>query len=126
MAAFYLMAGILHIQSPGGFLAITPNWVPFPLAVVYFTGAAEILGAIGLMIPRAIIDWARPAAGIGLALYAICVYPANINHAVNSISVGGEALGWSYHAPRLLFQPIFIWWALFVGENIIWPFKPKA
>ena len=35
-------------------------------------GVAEIAGAIGLMIPRL-----RYAAGIGLALYALCVWPAN-------------------------------------------------
>ena len=51
LAIFYLIAGIAHIRSPEGFLAITPDWVPFAEQVILFTGLAEIAGAIGLMIP---------------------------------------------------------------------------
>jgi uncharacterized membrane protein len=87
VAAFYLLAGIAHLRSPGGFLAITPAWIPFPEFVIAFTGVAEIAGAIGLMIPRL-----RYAAGIGLALYALCVWPANIHHAINNVAVDGRTL----------------------------------
>ncbi len=117
LAIFYLLAGLAHLRSPEGFLKITPEWVPYPAQMVAFTGIAEIAGAIGLMIPRF-----RYAAGIGLALYAICVYPANINHAINAIEVGGRSLSWAYHGPRLAFQPVFVWWALWVGYVIEWPF----
>ena len=65
LALIYLIAGIIHLRSPGGFLAITPTWVPFPAHVVAFTGIAEIAGAIGLITRRC-----RYAAGIGLTLYA--------------------------------------------------------
>lgn len=123
LAIFYLLAGIAHIRSPGGFLAITPIWVPFPELVVFLTGIAEIAGAIGLLIPPRLIPHVRYAAGIGLALYALCVFPANINHAINNIAVGGETASWAYHGPRLLFQPVFIWWALIVGGVINWPFS---
>jgi uncharacterized membrane protein len=118
LALFYLLAGIAHLRSPAGFIKITPDWVPFPAEVVVLTGIAEIAGAIGLTIPGF-----RKAAGIGLALYAVCVYPANINHAINAIEIGGTSLGWSYHAPRLAFQPVFVWWALWVGMVINWPFR---
>lgn len=123
LAAIFLLAGIIHIKAPGGFLQITPAWVPFPEQMIFLTGVAEILGAIGLMIPRKILGWSRPAAGIGLALYAICVFPANINHAINDIAIGGNDLSWWYHGPRLLFQPVIVWAALFAGEVIRWPFK---
>lgn len=125
LAIFYLVAGIMHIRSPGGFLAITPDWVPYPEQIVFFTGIAEIAGAIGLLLPPHIISKARYFAGIGLALYALCVWPANINHAMNNIAIGGETLGWGYHGPRLLFQPIFIWWALIVGGITNWPFGSR-
>jgi uncharacterized membrane protein len=125
LALFYLLAGIAHIRAPGGFLAITPDWVPFAEQVVLFTGIAEIAGAIGLMIRPKAMPGIRYAAGIGLALYALCVYPANINHAVNNIALGGETASWLYHGPRLAFQPIFIWWALISGGVINWPFRPK-
>jgi uncharacterized membrane protein len=120
LAAVYLLAGIAHIARPEGFLAITPTWVPFPDHVIFWTGVAEIAGAVGLFVPRL-----RRAAGIGLALYALCVWPANIRHAVEGIAVGGTVLGWGYHAPRLAFQPVFIWWALFAGAVIDWPFRTR-
>jgi uncharacterized membrane protein len=126
LVVFYAFAGYIHLVSPAGFVAITPDWVPFPKEVVALTGIAEILGAIGLLVPRSIIRWARPAAGIGLALYAVCVWPANINHAINNIPMNGETLSWWYHGPRLAFQPVFIWAALWVGEVIQWPFGRKS
>lgn len=118
LAAIYFLAGVAHIRTPEGFLAITPQWVPYPESVIFWTGIAEILGAIGLFIPKF-----RKAAGIGLALYALCVYPANINHALNNIAMNGEILSWWYHGPRLAFQPIAIWWTLWASRVIDWPFK---
>jgi uncharacterized membrane protein len=120
LAAFYLLAGIAHIRSPAGFLAITPDWVPYPEQVIFWTGVAEIAGAIGLLVPRL-----RLSAGVGLALYALCVYPANINHALNGIAIGGTALGMGYHIPRLLLQPVIIWLALWVGGVTDWPFQRR-
>ena len=117
-ALFYFSAGVMHLKSPGGFLAITPDWVPLPHAVVFITGVAEIAGAIGLLLPLF-----QRAAGLGLALYALCVWPANFNHALNDITVSGTQLSWYYHGPRLLFQPVLIWLALWVGGLINWPFR---
>jgi uncharacterized membrane protein len=118
VALAYLVAGVAHLRSPGGFLQITPGWVPFPEAVVALTGIAEIAGAIGLVIPRL-----RYAAGVGLALYALCVWPANINHALYDIAIGGRDLSGWYHGPRLLLQPVIIWLALWVGHVTDWPFR---
>ena len=118
VALAYVIAGVAHLRAPGGFLQITPGWVPYPEAVVALTGIAEIAGAIGLMIPRL-----RYAAGIGLALYALCVWPANINHALNDIAIGGRDLSWWYHGPRLVLQPFIIWLALWVGHVVDWPFR---
>ncbi len=112
----YLAAGVLHIARPEPFLAITPDWVPLPATVVLLTGIAEIAGAIGLALPPL-----RRAAGWGLAAYALCVFPANIHHAVDSVAVGGAVLGWGYHGPRLLLQPVIIWWALFAAGITRWP-----
>lgn len=126
LALFYFAAGVAHLRSPAGFLAITPDWVPFPEAVVAFTGLAEIAGAIGLLVPRTLLGWARPAAGIGLALYAICVWPANFHHASANIAIGGETLSWYYHGPRLAAQPLIIWAALWVGEVTDWPFRKRG
>lgn len=121
LAAIYVIAGVAHIRSPAGFVQITPDWVPAPQFVVLATGLCEIVGAVALaFVPRL-----RRAAGIGLAAYAVCVFPANINHAINDIAVGGVQMSWWYHGPRLLFQPVAVWWALWVGGVTDWPFGAK-
>ncbi len=120
IAAAYLFVGIVHLRSPNGFMPIVPDWVPYPLETILLTGVCEIAGAIGLMIPRF-----RRAAAWGLAAYAVCVFPANIKHAVEGVIIGGTQLGWSYHAPRLAFQPVLVWWALFAGGIVTWPFRRR-
>ena len=120
LAAAYLAAGILHVIVPGPFLGILPPWVPIAPSVILLTGLAEIAGAVGLMIPRL-----RRAAGIGLAAYAVCVFPANIQHAISDLALADPQLGWAYHGPRLLLQPVIVWWALWAGEVIDWPFRRR-
>ena len=120
MVAFYFVAGVYHLRNPDAFLPIVPDWVPLPRETVLLTGVCELAGAIGLMTTRL-----RYAAGIGLALYALCVWPANIKHAVDGVVLGGVKLGWGYHAPRLALQPVLIWWALYVGEVTRWPFARR-
>ena len=121
LAAFYFAAGILHLKSPAGFISIVPSFVPWPAEAVWFTGICEIVGAIGLMVPKL-----QKAAGMGLALYAICVFPANINHALNHIDVGALPNSWWYHGPRFLLQPVLVWWALFCAGTITWPAKQQS
>ncbi len=121
LALAYVAVGVVHIRSPNGFLPIMPDWVPFPRDVVIWTGVAEIAGAIGLLIPRL-----RRAAAWGLAAYAVCVFPANIKHAVDGVVLSGTALGWGYHGPRLLAQPLIVWWALWAGGITDWPFRQHA
>ena len=118
LSALYLVAGLAHLLWPAPFLTITPSWIPFAPVVIVLTGAAELAGAAGLWIPRL-----RRAAGIGLALYAVCVYPANIKHALDFAADPGTGVGWWYHAPRLLLQPVIAWWALWAAGVIDWPFR---
>jgi len=73
-----------------------------------------------------IVIFMAVAAGIGLALYALCVWPANFNHALADIAISGRDLGWAYHGPRLAFQPVLIWLALWVGNVSDWPFRKST
>ncbi|MBP6013386.1 MAG: DoxX family protein [Alphaproteobacteria bacterium] len=121
LAAAYGFVGIVHLRSPEVFLPIVPDWVPFPRETVLLTGAAEIAGAVALLTTRL-----RYAAGVMLALYAVCVFPANVKHAMEDIMIGGTRLSWWYHGPRLAFQPVIVWWALFCGGVISWPFRQQS
>lgn len=123
LAALYAVAGYLHITAPDPFLKITPQWVAWPEAVVLWTGIAELLGAAGLVQPWSIR--LRKAAAIGLALYALCVWPANINHFTMDMARADGGLGLAYHVPRMIIQPLIIWLALWAGGATDWPFRPR-
>ncbi|NEU11260.1 DoxX family protein [Methylobacterium sp. BTF04] len=118
LMAAYGFIGVVHLVATDKFLPIMPNWVPAPHLVVVLTGLCELAGVVGLLWPPT-----RRWAGILLALYAVCVFPANIKHAVEGISIAGLPDSWWYHGPRLAFQPVFVWWALYATHVIDWPFS---
>jgi uncharacterized membrane protein len=120
LALTYVPFGALHLTLTERMLPIMPPAIPFPREVIVFTGLCEIAGGLALLWLRT-----RRFAGIMLALYAVAVYPANVHHAVNNVDVPGLPSTWWYHAPRLAFQPVFVWWALFAGEVIDWPLRAK-
>lgn len=123
IAIIYAAAGLLHLAAPAPFISITPNWVPLPEAVVALTGIAEILGAAALVQP-----WSRRlryAGAAGLALYALCVFPANINHFMIDMARPDGGLGLAYHVPRMFLQPLIIWLTLWSGGVTDWPLRRR-
>ena len=121
MAALYLTAAWFHLAAPAPFVRIVPPLVPQPELVVWLTGLAELLGALALAQP-----WSAPlrrAAGAALALYALCVWPANVNHMMTDMARPDHGWGLVYHVPRMLAQPLLIWLALWVSGMIEWPFR---
>ena len=123
LAAFYAFAGYMHIVRPDPFLSIMPSLIPFPEQVIFWTGIAEILGAMALVQPFNLP--LRRAAGIGLALYALCVWPANINHFMIDMAREDGGLGLAYHVPRMFAQPVIIAWALWAGDVQIFGRKAR-
>lgn len=123
LALFYFAAGVIHIAAPVPFMTIMPRWVPMPEEVVFLTGIAELLGAIGLA--QGISLPLRRAAAIGLALYAVCVFPANINHFALDMAKPGHGAGLAYHVPRMFAQPLLVWLALWTGGVTDWPWKAR-
>lgn len=124
LALFYALAGYAHLANPEPFLKIMPGVVPWPEQVVLWTGVAELAGALGLLQPFS--RRAQQAAGIGLAAYALCVWPANINHFALDMARENGGLGLGYHIPRMIAQPVLIWLALWASEATDWPFDRKA
>jgi uncharacterized membrane protein len=120
MAVALWLAGIDHFASPERYVAMMPAFVPLPYQVALFTGACEIAGGIGLVVPQL-----RRLAGIMLAIYFCAVFPANIKNAVEGLTVEGlPAAAW-YYWVRLLFQPLVIWWALYAATVIDWPLRAR-
>lgn len=123
LAALYAIAGWLHIVNPKPFLQITPGWVPYADIVIWLTGIAELLGAAALAQP--VSSRLRKAGAMGLAAYAVCVFPANINHFMMDMARADMGLGLGYHLPRMVLQPILVWLALWVGGVIDWPIRRR-
>jgi uncharacterized membrane protein len=120
LAAFYAAAGIAHLWVPDKLLAITPSWVPYAREVIFITGLCELAGAVALVTKPL-----RRSAGIALAAYAVCVWPANFKHAIDGVDLPYIANSWIYHGPRLALQPVIVWWALYCAGVIDWPWRRK-
>ena len=104
---WFFVGGIAHFTSTEMFVRIVPPYVPLALAVVYISGVLEVLGAIGIWIPR----W-REWAGNGLIVLTICVTPANVYmwmHPELFTNISETLLG-----VRLIVQALLIaciWWS---------------
>jgi uncharacterized membrane protein len=73
VALLFLASGTAHFLTPQFFLAIMPPSLPLHREAVAVSGAFELLGAIGLVVPRL-----RRAAGVGLFALTVLVTPANV------------------------------------------------
>ena len=96
-------AGVNHFVNTSFYTSIVPNALPAPETLVYVSGVAEILGALGTLHPRT-----RRPAGVFLILLLIGVYPANIYMAVNPDRFA-QYPQWALWA-RLPLQFLFVYW----------------
>lgn len=106
-AGIFIVSGIMHFAVPKIYVAIVPPILPQREALVYVSGAAEIVGGIGLLLPCV-----RRAAGYGLAILLVAVFPANIYMAVAHIPATGVAGNRLLQWIRLPLQIPLILWAL--------------
>ena len=106
LAILFIAASTFHFSSDAE-LQIIPPFLPYRRAALYITGIFELLGGIGLLIPR----FQRPAAW-GLVALLIAIFPANVYHAISGMQLGGFLNTRLYHWIRLPFQAVFIAWAL--------------
>lgn len=71
--AWFFIGGVCHFAIVEPFMRIMPPYIPYPLAMVYISGAFELLGAFGIWPLR----W-RSLAGYGLMLLTAAVTLANV------------------------------------------------
>ena len=87
-----------------------PPLLPWPAALVFISGMAEIAGGTGLLWSRT-----RKLATLGLIALLIAVFPANIYGALHGMTIGERAIPrWILWA-RLPLQPLLIAWVYFAG-----------
>ena len=107
MSGFYILAGAMHFIAPDFYLPMMPPYLPWPLPLIYISGAAEfLLGALVLM-----TQTRRYAAG-GIIALLIAVVPANVHIALHNIPIGGAPEGYGiWNWARLPLQAVLVVWA---------------
>ena len=104
---WFMVGGVTHFTSPEFFVNIMPPYVGWQLEIVYVSGILEILGALGILVPKT-----RPLAGNCLILLTLAVTPANIHmwmHPELFPDVSETALTVRLFVQVLLL--ICIWWS---------------
>lgn len=106
LTVFMVAAGVNHFASPAPYVGMMPPQLPAPLALVYVSGVAEILGGLGLILPTT-----RRLAAWGLIALFVAVFPANLHMAIHHLPLGERVIpAWALWA-RLPLQLVLIAWA---------------
>jgi uncharacterized membrane protein len=70
---WFFIGGIAHFAATQTEMRIVPPYIPWPRPTVLISGGFELLGALGVILPRF-----RAVAGAGLLLLTLAVTPANV------------------------------------------------
>jgi uncharacterized membrane protein len=104
--------GVGHFVNPTPFEKIVPAFLPAPYVLVLVSGFFEVLGGVGLLIPKV-----RRPASFGLIALYLAVFPANINMAVNHIQIGASPVPEPLLWLRLPLQAVLIAVVYWVGRD---------
>ncbi|MBQ0902890.1 DoxX family membrane protein [Micromonospora sp. U21] len=87
LALMFTLTAVAHFvgQRRTDLIAMVPPGLPRPDLLVTVTGALELVGAVGLLVPAT----ARPAA-IGLGLLMLAMFPANVSAARRKLALAGR------------------------------------
>ena len=111
-AGLFVAAGVTHFARPEWFVRIVPPQLPSPSTLVLVSGVAEVAGGLGLLPSQT-----RRAAGWGLVVLLVAVFPANIYMAVRADRFGDVGPAWAMWA-RLPLQGVLIAWVAWAGGLI--------
>jgi uncharacterized membrane protein len=78
LGLFFVAAGINHFVHPAFYARIVPPWLPAHAVLVQISGVFEILGGIGVVLPKT-----RRFSGVGLIALLVAVFPANLQMALH-------------------------------------------
>lgn len=112
LAGLFIGAGVLHFVRPAIYLGIMPAYLPQPLLLIYLSGVAEVLGGVGLLLPR----WRR-VAGWWLILTLLAILPANYEMLQRWQARGASPLAIAGLWLRLPVQGLLMWWVWRVSQR---------
>ncbi len=108
LALMFLFTSTAHFTKMKHDLArMVPRVFPQPLVLIYLTGVCEVLGAVGILLPKV-----RNVAGLCLDLFLLAVFPANWKAAREGILLRGKpATALWLRVPLQVFHLLLTWWA---------------
>lgn len=113
VSLFFLFTGIGHfVRAEDMSMMVPPPFVTFRLELIYLSGVLELLGAVGVWVPRLM-----RLTGFCLIILLLALLPANIYSALNRIDFGGHDAGPIYLLVRVPFQLFVIGWTYFATEQ---------
>lgn len=107
LSVMLIFTGVSHFTfMKEDFVRMIPPFIPWPGAMVYFTGVCEIAGAVGLFLPGF-----RRAAAFALIVFFLAVLPANIHAARAGVTLRGKPATslWLRIPMQVLFIAIAFW-----------------
>jgi uncharacterized membrane protein len=104
VSLFFGVTSSGHFAQTNAMAEMLPPFVPFRRAIIYITGVLQLLGAVGLWVPRL-----ERLTGLYLTLMMIGLLPANVYAAFKRVSFGGHGRGPVYLLVRVPFQLLVIW-----------------
>lgn len=112
LSLFFIFTAIGHFIRGEEMATMLPPAVPYRVELIYLTGIFELLGAIGVWIPRL-----TRLTGLLLIIMLIGILPANIYSAFQRVDFGGHGAGPLYLLVRVPFQLFVIGWTYFATEQ---------
>lgn len=113
LAGVFVAAGAWHFIRPGFYRSIVPPGFGPPAVMVAVSGAAEIAGGVGLLVPAL-----RRPAGWGLVALLFAIFPANIYMVIGRGKIPGDNFPLWALWTRLPLQIVLIAWAAWAGGII--------
>lgn len=108
LASMMLFSAMGHFAFTEGMSMMLPAYIPYRVELIYLTGLAELLLAIGLLVPKfqVVTAWL-------LIVFFILVLPANINASLVNLNIEDATYsgnGLRYLWFRIPLQLLFIAW----------------
>jgi uncharacterized membrane protein len=103
----YILLGLNHFRSPGGYIRIIPSYLPFPTVLNVLAGVFEVGLALMMIFPQT-----RSLAAWGIILMLIAFLPVHIDMILHAPMMLGKfkvtpLIAWL----RIPLQGLLILWA---------------
>ncbi len=115
LGGLFIFTGVLHFVRPEMYEAVMPPWIPAHRELVLISGAAELAGGVGALVPGAerVTKW-------WLLILLAAIFPANVHMALNPEDIRGldmdQVPRWALWA-RLPLQAAAVYWVIRATEK---------